>query len=74
MSLEPLFNAVECHKKGERKKKDAPKNYKRNKFQKVLQTKTRKQVPKTSIAKTRNSQLHLVKLKTISGEGGSKYY
>lgn len=57
-------------------KKGSAKNYKRNKFQKVLQTKTRKQVPKTktSIAKRRNSQLHLVKLKTISGEGGSKCY
>ena len=27
-SLEPLFNAVECHKKGERKKKEAPKTTK----------------------------------------------
>jgi hypothetical protein len=35
-SLEPLFNAVECHKKGELKKKGYAKNYKRNKFQKVL--------------------------------------
>ena len=76
-SLEPLFNAVECHKKGELKKKDTPKTTKEinsKKFYRSIRTKTRKQVPKTPIAERRNSELHLIKFKTINVKGGSKCY